>query len=42
VLEQDSKISTDLIMNTLEEAFINIGMDEDRFMVSTRRYSDIG
>ena len=26
-------------MNTLEEAFINIGMDENRFMRETRKFS---
>lgn len=28
-------------MNTLEEAFVNIGMDEDKFMRETRRYSQV-
>jgi ATP-binding cassette subfamily A (ABC1) protein 3 len=28
-------------MNTLEEAFVNIGMDEEKFMKETRRYSDL-
>jgi hypothetical protein len=28
-------------MNTLEEAFINIGMDEEKFMKQTRKYSDL-
>jgi hypothetical protein len=27
-------------MNSLEEAFINIGMDEEKFIKKTRRYSD--
>jgi len=26
-------------MNTLEEAFINIGMDEEKFIERTRRFS---
>ena len=26
-------------MNTLEEAFINIGMDEEQFLKKTRRFS---
>jgi ATP-binding cassette subfamily A (ABC1) protein 3 len=31
-LEKDQSIQIDLQMNTLEEAFINIGMDEEKFM----------
>jgi ATP-binding cassette, subfamily A (ABC1), member 3 len=38
-LEDDKTISIDLYMNTLEEAFINIGLDEDRFMRDTRKFS---
>lgn len=29
------------MMNTLEEAFINIGMDEEQFLKKARRYSTI-
>jgi hypothetical protein len=35
----DSKISIDLYMNTLEEAYINIGLDEERFMRETGKFS---
>jgi ATP-binding cassette subfamily A (ABC1) protein 3 len=38
-LEEDPSITVDLYMNTLEEAFINIGIDEEKFMKRTRRYS---
>jgi ATP-binding cassette subfamily A (ABC1) protein 3 len=38
-LEKDPTITLDLAMTSLEEAFINIGMDEEKFMNRTRRIS---
>jgi ATP-binding cassette subfamily A (ABC1) protein 3 len=38
-LERIPSIQFDLKLNTLEEAFINIGMDEEAFISKTRKYS---
>jgi ATP-binding cassette subfamily A (ABC1) protein 3 len=38
-LEQDKNIQVDLAINSLEEAFINIGMDEETFINKMKKIS---
>lgn len=38
-LEKDSSVQIDLALNSLEEAFINIGMDEESFIDKTKKYA---
>jgi ATP-binding cassette subfamily A (ABC1) protein 3 len=38
-LERDETIQLDLAMNSLEEAFINIGMDEETFINKTKKFT---